>query len=46
MFQGEEVSVVAAGGNAPLIVRYCRRMSVHDPNLLMEGLWHIYQKNR
>ena len=46
MFQGEEVSVVATGGNAPQIVRYCRRMSVHDPNLLMEGLWHIYQKNR
>lgn len=46
MFQGDEVSVVATGRNAPLIVRYCRHLSAHDPNLLMEGLWHIYQKNR
>lgn len=46
MFQGEEVSVVATGGNAPQIIRYCRHVSVHDPHLLMEGLWHIYRKNR
>ena len=45
-FPGKEVSVVATGRNAPLIVRYCRHLSAHDPNLLMEGLWHIYQRNR
>ncbi|MEY8386364.1 type III pantothenate kinase [Oscillospiraceae bacterium 38-13] len=35
-FPGREISVVATGGNAPVIVRYC----------LMDGLWTIYQKNR
>ena len=45
MFRGQEVSVVATGGNAPMIVRYCRNSIVHDPNLLMEGLWQIYHKN-
>lgn len=45
MFPGEDVSVVATGGNASLIVRYCRNFITYEPNLLMEGLWHIYQKN-
>lgn len=46
MFQGEEVNVVATGRNAPMIVRYCRHTIPYEPNLLMEGLWHIYQKNK
>lgn len=46
MFQGEDVNIVATGGNAPMIVRYCRHTIPYEPNLLMEGLWHIYQKNR
>lgn len=45
-FPGQEVSVVATGGNAPVIVRYCRNPIVYDKYLLMEGLWTIYQKNR
>ena len=45
MFRGQEVSVVATGGNAPMIVRYCRNPIVHDQNLLMDGLWNIYHKN-
>ena len=43
-FPGREVSVVATGGNAPVIVRYCRNKIVYDKYLLMEGLWTIYQK--
>ena len=45
MFRGQEVSVVATGGNAPMIVRYCRNPIVYDQNLLMDGLWNIYHKN-
>ena len=45
-FPGREVSVVATGGNAPVIVRYCRNKIVYDKYLLMEGLWTIYQKNK
>lgn len=45
-FSDQEVSVVATGGNAPVIVRYCRNPIVYDKYLLMEGLWTIYQKNR
>ena len=45
-FPGKELSVVATGGNAPVIVRYCRNPIVYDKYLLMNGLWSIYQKNR
>ena len=45
-FPGREVSVVATGGNAPVIVRYCRNQVTYDKFLLMDGLWTIYQKNR
>lgn len=45
-FAGKELSVVATGGNAPVIVRYCRNRIVYDKYLLMEGLWTIYQKNK
>jgi type III pantothenate kinase len=44
-FPGREVSVVATGGNAPVILRYCRNPIVYDKYLLMNGLWSIYQKN-
>ena len=45
-YAGREVSVVATGGNAPVIVRYCRNQIVYDKFLLMEGLWAIYRKNQ
>ena len=45
-FAGQEVSVVATGGNAPVIVRYCKNPVVYDKYLLMNGLWTIYQRNR
>ena len=43
---GQDVTVVATGGNAPVIVRYCRNPIIYDKYLLMEGLWTIYQKNK
>lgn len=45
-FPGQEVSVVATGGNAPVIVKYTRNHIVYDKYLLMDGLWTIYQKNK
>ena len=45
-FAGKEVTGVATGGNAPVIVRYCRNKIIYDKYLLMEGLWTIYQKNK
>jgi type III pantothenate kinase len=45
-FPGKFVTVVATGGNAPVIVRYCRNQIVYDKYLLMDGLWTIYQKNK
>ena len=45
-FPGKEVSVVATGGNAPVIVKYTRNKIIYDKYLLMDGLWTIYQKNK
>lgn len=45
-FPGKFVTVVATGGSAPVIVKYCRNQIVYDKYLLMEGLWTIYQKNK
>lgn len=45
-FLGKEVSIVATGGNAPVIVKYTRNKVEYDQHLLMNGLWTIYQKNR
>jgi len=44
-FPGQEISVVATGNNAPVIVKYCRNRIIYDKYLLMNGLWAIYQKN-
>lgn len=45
-FPNQTVSVVATGGSAPVILRYCKNEIVYNKYLLMEGLWTIYQKNR
>lgn len=44
--EGETPTIVATGSNAPVIVRYCRNKVIYDKYLLMEGLYHIYQKNK
>ena len=45
-FGDRRLSVVATGGSAPVIVKYCRNPIVYDKYLLMDGLWTIYSKNR
>ncbi len=42
----ETPTIIATGNNSPVIVRYCRNEVIYDKNLLMEGLWEIYQKNK
>jgi len=38
-------TVVATGGNASKILRFCKREIVYDPDLLLDGLYLLYQKN-
>lgn len=43
---GEKTTVVATGGLAKFIVPLCKRSIVCDDDLLLKGLWIIYNKNR
>lgn len=38
-------TVVMTGGNADLIRKYCKREILHDENLIIDGLYYLYQKN-
>ena len=42
---GGPVTVVSTGGGAPRILRYCRRDVHYDADLVMRGLYLLYQKN-
>jgi len=42
---GQPVTVVATGGNAPRVVGYCKHKILYDANLVMDGLYLLYQKN-
>lgn len=43
---GEKVqTIVATGGIAGDIIRYCRTDIIHDPDLILDGLKFIYDKN-
>ena len=47
-FEGElgmKTTVVATGGIAPKILPHCKHEIVYDENLLLKGLYIIYQKN-
>ena len=39
----EEGSVIATGGLAHLICPYCKHEMIVDDNLLLKGLWKIWQ---
>ncbi len=41
---GAEVTVIATGGIAGLIIPHCERHMVYEPDLLLKGLWNIYDK--
>ena len=43
---GEKCTVVATGGLAKKIVPFCRREIILDEELLLKGLFVIYEKNR
>ncbi len=43
---GYSCKVVATGGLAQFITPHCRREIVCDNDLLLKGLWILYQKNR
>ena len=38
-------TVVMTGGNGHMIRKYCKRDIIYDANLLMDGLFLLYQKN-
>ena len=42
---GEPVTAIATGGVSRMIVPACRREIMHDPNLLLKGLWDLYKLN-
>ena len=39
-------TIVMTGGNADLILKHCRHKIIYDENLLIDGLFYLYQKNR
>ena len=43
---GMKTTVVATGGLAKKIIPYCRKKMILDEDLLMKGLWIIYEKNK
>lgn len=43
---GEEATVVMTGGMGKRILPSCRRRIHYDSDLLLKGLWLIYEKNR
>lgn len=42
---GEKVTAVATGGLSRFITQHCRHNILYDENLLLKGLWLIYQKH-
>jgi len=43
---GQEATVIATGGLAEPVYRYCKHEISYDPNLILHGLGNIYEKNR
>ena len=43
---GCKCKVIATGGLSPVITACCRKKIICDENLLLKGLWVLYQKNR
>lgn len=44
--QAPAATVVMTGGNAALIQPHCKREILIDENLLLDGLYYLYQKNQ
>ncbi len=43
---GQSCALVATGGLAQAVIPYCRRPIICDDDLLLKGLWALYQKNK
>lgn len=43
---GYDCKVVATGGIARAIVPHCKREIVLDNDLLLKGLWQLYERNK
>ena len=43
---GEPATVIATGGLGGVVIPYCRREITYEKNLLLNGLWALYQKNK
>ena len=43
---GAELPVIATGGFASIIVPHCKHNIKLDENLLLKGLYILYQKNK
>ena len=43
---GSNATVIATGGIAGLIVPYCKKKIIYDPDLLLKGLYDLYVMNK
>lgn len=43
---GHSATVIATGGLAKSVVPHCRREIIYDDDLLLKGMWIIYNKNK
>lgn len=43
---GEPATVIATGGLGGVVIPYCQREITYEKNLLLNGLWALYQKNK
>lgn len=43
---GEKVTVLVTGGVGGMIQPFCRHEMIRERDLVLKGLWQIYQKNR
>lgn len=42
---GCECNIIATGGLAKAILPYCKHKIIHNPNLILQGLYQIYKRN-
>lgn len=43
---GYECNLIATGGLASSVVKYCKHSIICDDDLLLKGLWSIYERNK
>lgn len=42
---GQSATAIATGGLAKLVLPFCKRSVIYDPDLMLKGLYLIYKKN-